>query len=358
MSDILVSSKARILARRSEVFDACHRRRRTRIQRRQARASRAIALVGIALCLTGVMSGIRAQTYPAKPIRLIVASSAGGGIDLLARVMAPRFSELIGQPVLVDNRPGAGGTIGYEYGIRAAPDGYTLTIISSTYTVNPSFYTLKFDPVADCTPISQLVKFPHVVVAHPSLPAHGIRELIALAKANPGGITFGSSGQGAIVHLSTELFMQMAGIKMTHVPYRGGGPALNDVIAGQISLVFSPAQTALPQIKAKRVRALAVSSKERLASAPEIPSIAESGVPGFDLSSWHGLIAPRGLPPAIVERVNRDIGTMLRSREVEERMQADGVSPAATTPEELRARLQKEIATWKKVVARAQIKLE
>jgi tripartite-type tricarboxylate transporter receptor subunit TctC len=358
MSDMLVSSKARILARRSRVFDACHQRRRTRIRRAQERASRVVALIAIALGLTGGASGVCAQTYPVKPIRLIVASSAGGGIDLLARVMAPRLSELIGQPVLVDNRPGAGGTIGYEYGIRAAPDGYTLTIISSTYTVNPSFYTLKFDPVADCTPISQLVKFPHVVVAHPSLPARGIRDLIALAKANPGGITFGSSGQGAIVHLSTELFMQMAGIKMTHVPYRGGGPALNDVIAGQISLVFAPAQTALPQIKAKRVRALAVSSKERLASAPEIPSIAESGVPGFDLSSWHGLIAPRALPPAILERVNRDIGSMLRSREVEERMQADGVSPAPTTPGELRARLQKEIATWKQVVARAHIKLE
>jgi tripartite-type tricarboxylate transporter receptor subunit TctC len=319
---------------------------------------RLAASIGIALASICITPSVGAQQYPSKAIRLVVASSAGGGIDLLARIIAPRFAELIGQPVLVDNRPGAGGTIGYEYGIRSAPDGYTLTIISSTYTVNPSFYPLKFDPVADCTAISQLVKFPHVVVVHPSLPAKTVRELIALAKANPGGITFGSSGQGAIIHLSTELFMEMAGIRMTHVPYRGGGPALNDVIAGQISLVFAPPQTGLPQVKARRVRAVAVTTKERLPAEPDIPSIAESGLPGFDLSSWHALIGPKGLPQAVVERVNREIGKTLRSRDVEERMQADGVSPGASTPEELRARLQKEIAMWKQVVSRARIKLE
>ena len=315
------------------------------------------ASIGVALAVCST-SGVLAQQYPVKPIRLIVASSPGGGIDVLARLIATRFAELVGQSVLVDNRPGAGGTIGYEYGVRAAPDGYTLTIISSTYTVNPSFYTLKFDPVADCTPISQLVKFPHVIVAHASLPAKNIRELIALAKANPGGITFGSSGQGAIVHLSTELFMQMAGIRMTHVPYRGGGPALNDVIAGQISLVFSPPQTGLPQVKARRVRALAVTSRERLAAEPQIPTVAESGLPGFDVSSWHALIGPKGLPQAVVERVNLEIGRTLRLRDVEERMQTDGVSPSPGTPDELRARLQKEIPMWKQVVSRARIKLE
>jgi tripartite-type tricarboxylate transporter receptor subunit TctC len=320
--------------------------------------ARIAATIAIALASFAPSRDLLAQQYPAKPIRLIVASSAGGGIDLLARIIAPRFAEFIGQPVLVDNRPGAGGTMGYEYGIRSAPDGYTLTIISSTYTVNPSFYPLKFDPVADCTPISQLVKFPHVVVVHPSLPAKNIRELIALAKANPGGITFGSSGQGAIIHLSTELFMEKAGIRMTHIPYRGGGPALNDVIAGQISLVFAPPQTGLPQVKARRVRALAVSSKERLASEPDIPTIAESGVPDFDVNSWHALIGPKGLPQTIVDRVNREIGRTLRLREVEERMQADGVSPSGSTPEELRARLQREIPMWKNVVSRARIKLE
>ncbi|MGZ5165094.1 MAG: Bug family tripartite tricarboxylate transporter substrate binding protein [Burkholderiales bacterium] len=325
--------------------------------RRSARIRVAIS-IGVALASIGFTPAVGAQQYPSKPIRLIVASSAGGGIDLLARIIAPRFAELVGQPVLVDNRPGAGGTMGYEYGVRSAPDGYTLTIISSTYTVNPSFYPLKFDAVADCTPISHLVKFPHVVVVHPSLPAKTIRELIVLAKASPGGITFGSSGQGAIIHLSTELFMEMAGIRMTHVPYRGGGPALNDVIAGQISLVFAPPQTGLPQVKARRVRALAVTTRERLPAEPDIPSVAESGVPGFDLSSWHALIGPKGLPQAVVERVNREIRATLNSREVEERMQAAGVAPSASTPEELHARLQKEIAMWKHVVSRAHIKIE
>lgn len=320
-----------------------------RMRRLQLAALLASVLAPLALC---------AQSYPSKPIRLIVASSAGGGIDLLARIMAPRFSELMGQPVLVDNRPGAGGTIGYEYGIRAAPDGYTLTIISATYTVNPSFYPLKFDALNDCTPISQLVKFPHVVVAHPSLPARNIRELIALAKKNPGGIAFGSSGQGAIIHLSTELFMEKAGIKMTHVPYRGGGPALNDVIAGQISLVFAPPQTGLPQVKARRVRALAVTTRERLSTEPDIPTIAESGLADFDLSSWHALIGPRAVPPGVVERVHREINRTLRSPEVAERMRADGVAPSGSTPEELRARIQYEIPMWKQVVNRASIKLE
>jgi tripartite-type tricarboxylate transporter receptor subunit TctC len=324
---------------------------------RNARA-RLAASIGYALALTCIISGACAQQYPNKPLRLIVASSAGGGIDLLARIMAPKFSEFMGQSVIVDNRPGAGGTIGYEYGIRAAPDGYTLTIISSTYTVNPSFYPLKFDAVADCTPISELVKFPHVVVVHPSVPAKNVRELIALAKTNPGGIAFGSSGQGAIIHLSTELFMEKAGIRMTHVPYRGGGPALNDVIAGQISLVFAPPQTALPQVKARRVRALAVTSQARLAAEPDIPGMAESGLPGFELESWHALIGPKGLPQAVVERVNREIGKTLHSREVEARVQADGVSPTGSTSEALRARLQHEVPMWKNVVSRARIKLE
>jgi tripartite-type tricarboxylate transporter receptor subunit TctC len=328
---------------------------------RRARSSRNVSGCRAAgfcfvLATTVIAAGAGAQQYPGKPIRLIVASAAGGGIDLLARIMAPKLSQFMGQPVLVDNRPGAGGTIGYEYGIRAAADGYTLTIISSSYTVNPSFYQLKFDAVADCTPISQLVRFPHVVVVHPSLPARNIRELIALAKANPGAITFGSSGQGAIIHLSTELFMEKAGIRMTHVPYRGGGPALNDVIAGQISLVFAPPQTGLPQAKARRVRALAVTAKARLAAAPDIPGMAESGLPGFELLSWHALIGPKGLPHAVVERVNREIGKTLHAPDIEARMLGDGVAPTGSTPEALREWIQNEVAMWKGVVSRAQIK--
>lgn len=319
---------------------------------------RLAASLGIALALTCGTPGVGAQQYPSKPIRLVVASAPGGGVDVLARIIGPKFGELVGQSVIVDNRPGAGSTIGYEYGIRSAPDGYTLTLITPTYTINPSVYPLKFDPLADFTPISLLAKFPHVIVVHPSLPASNIRELIALAKANPGRITFGSSGQGAIVHLTTEVFLDRAGIRMTHVPYRGGGPALTDVIAGQISLVFATPQASLPHIKVRRLRALAVTAKERLAAEPDIPTLAESGLPGFDLSSWHALIGPKGLAQALVERVHRDIGQVIRTREIEERMQASGVSPAGSTPDELRTLIQKEILIWKQVVSRTRVKIE
>jgi tripartite-type tricarboxylate transporter receptor subunit TctC len=233
-----------------------------------------------------------------------------------------------------------------------------LTLITPSYTINPSFYSLKFDALADFTPIMLVARFPHVIVVHPSLPARNVRELIALAKANPGGITFGSSGQGAIVHLTTEVFLDRAGIRMTHVPYKGGAPALTDVIAGQISMVFATPQTSLPHVKAQRVRALAVTMKERLLAEPAIPTVAESGLPGFDMSSWHGLIGPKGLNQAVVDRVNHEVGQVIRMKEVGARIEASGVSPAGSTPEALRALVQREISIWKDVIARTGVKLQ
>jgi len=319
---------------------------------------RTAASLTAALALACACAHAGAQQYPQKPVRVIVASAAGGGVDVLVRIIAPKLVELLGQPVIVDNRPGAGGTIGYEQGIRSAPDGYTLTLITPSYTINPGFYSLKFDPLADFTPITLVARFPHVIVVHPSLPARNIRELIALAKAKPGTITFGSSGQGTIVHLTTEVFLDRAGIRMTHVPYRGGAPALTDVIAGQISMVFATPQSSLPHVKAQRVRALAVTTKERLPAEPAIPTVAEGGVPGFDMSSWHGLIGPRGLPQAVVERVNHDVGQVIRMKEVEARMQTSGVSPASSTPEELRALIRREVPIWKDVISRIGVKVE
>ena len=311
--------------------------------------------VWAALALPGDLS---AQPYPSKPVRLVVASAPGGGVDVVARIIAPGLSELLGQPVIVDARPGAGGTIGYEQGVRAAPDGYTFTLITPTYTANPSLYRLKFDALADYTPITLIARFPHVIVVHPSLPATSIRELIALAKSRPGAITYGSSGQGTIVHLTTEVFLERAAITMTHVPYRGGGPALADLIGGQISLVFATPQTSLPQVKARRLRALAVTTRERLAAEPRIPTVAESGIPDFDLGSWHAMIGPKGLPQAIVERMNRDAESVLRTREIDERMRRDGVLPAASTPADLRVLIETEVALWRSVVSRAAIKIE
>ena len=298
-----------------------------------------------------------AQSYPSKPIRLIVATTAGGGSDFVGRLLAGKLTEPLGQQVIVDNRAGAGSTLGYDLGMRAAPDGYTLTVITPSYAINPSLYPLKFDAATDYTPIIKLASGPYVVVVHPSLPAKNIRELIALAKARPGQIVYGSSGQGAIVHLTTELFLYMAGVKMTHVPYKGGGVALTDVIAGQIQVVFATSQTGLPQAKAGRVRALAVTTPERIPAEPNLPTIAESGVPGYEVTNWHALIGPKGLPRAVVDRLNAETTKILKVKDMEERMQTDGIAPAGGTPEQLHEHIRKEIEQWRGVVQRAGIKI-
>ena len=300
---------------------------------------------------------VHAQPYPSKPIRLVVATAAGGGSDFVGRLIGARLTEALGQQFVVENRAGAGSTLGYEFGMRATPDGYTLTIITPSYAINPSLYPLKFDAATDYTPVIKVASGPYVVVVHPALPAKSMRELLALAKARPGQIAYGSSGQGAIVHLTTELFLYMARVQMTHVPYKGGGPALTDVIAGQIQLVFATSQTGLPQAKAGRLRALAVTTLERIAAEPDLPTIAESGVPGYEVTNWHALIGPKGMPRAVVERLNAETAKILRLKEMEERMQADGISPAGGTPEQLQEHIKKEIEQWRQVVTRAGIKI-
>jgi tripartite-type tricarboxylate transporter receptor subunit TctC len=299
-----------------------------------------------------------AQQYPTKPVRIIVASTPGGGADFVARLVGPKLTEAFGQQTIVDNRPGGGSTLGYEMGIRSAPDGYTLTLITPSYSINPNLYALKFDALKDFTPIILVAKGPLVAVVHPSLPVRTMREFIALAKAKPGSITYGSTGQGAIIHLATALFENMAGIQMTHVPYKGGTPALMDVIAGNISLNFATPQTGLRQVHAGRVRALAVTTSTRLSAAPDIPTIAESGVPGYEVTNWQALIGPKGIPRPVVDRINMTVNQALKPREMEEKLQADGVSPAGGTPEQLYEQIRKEIDMWRKVVARAGIKVE
>ena len=297
------------------------------------------------------------QAYPAKPIRIIVGAAPGGGSDFVARLMGGRLTEALGQQVIVENRAGAGSTLGYEFGMRAAPDGYTLTLITASYAINPSLYQLKFDAVNDYTPVIPVARGPYVVVVHPSLPAKNVRELIARAKAQPGQIVYGSSGQGAIVHLTTELFLYMAGVQMTHVPYKGGAIALTDLIAGHIQVVFATSQTGLPQVKAGRLRALAVTTPERIAAEPNLPTVMESGVPGYEVTNWHALIGPKGLPRAVVERLHAEMTKILKLKDMEERMQTDGVSPAGGTPEQLHQQVTKEIEQWRQVVVRAGIKI-
>lgn len=316
-----------------------------------------IAAPAVALAAALGAAGAAAQSYPSKPVRIIVAAAPGGGTDFVSRLMGARLAEALGQQVFVENRPGAGSTIGYEYGVKAAPDGYTLTMITGSYSINPSLYPIKFDPLKDFTPIIWVARGPYVIVVHPSLPVNTTRELIALAKARPGQITYGSSGQGAIVHLTTELFLYMAGVKMTHVPYKGGGPAMTDLLAGQIQLVFATAPVGLPQVKAGRLRALAVTTAQRVAAEPAIPTVAESGVPGYEVTNWHGLIGPRGLPRAVVERVNAEMAKIIRQKEMEERLQSDGLAPAGGTPEQLYDQIRKELDQWRQVIARAGIKI-
>ena len=301
---------------------------------------------------------VLAQQYPAKPVRIVVPFAPGGGSDFIARFMAQRLTAGLGQQVIVENKPGAGGVLGIEADVKSPPDGYTLTLIASSYTVNPSVYKLNFDPVGDIAPIIQMSQGPLLVVVNPALPVKTVKELIALAKSKPGALNFASSGQGSVIHLATELFDSMAGIKMNHVPYKGTGPALTDTIAGQTNIFFSSTASAMPHVKSGRLRAVAVTTTARIPALPDIPAVAESGVPGYDVTLWHGLIGPKGLPRAIVDRINDEVAKALKLKETAEQLQNDGVAPAGGTPENFAAQIKKEIEIWRKVVADAGVKAE
>jgi len=299
-----------------------------------------------------------AQKYPDKPVRFIVPFAPGGGSDFIARFMAQKMSAGLGQQVVVENKPGAGGMLGIEQGVKSPPDGYTLTLIASSYTVNPSVYKFTFDPVADITPIIQLSQGPLLVVVNPKLPVKNTRELIALARQKPGQLNFASSGQGSVIHLATELFDSMAGIKMNHIPYKGTGPALTDTIGGQTDVFFSSTATAMPHVKSGKLRAIAVTTAKRIPALPDVPTVAESGVPGYDVVLWHGLIGPKGLPRPIVERISAEAAKALKLRDTADQLQNDGVAPAGGTPEQFGEQIKKEIGIWRKVATHAGVKAE
>lgn len=314
-------------------------------------------LLSCALCWCAD-STAQAQGYPVKPIRFIAPFAPGGGTDFIARVAAQKLTEAFKQQVIVENRPGAGGTLGAELGAKAPPDGYTFTVIAGSYAVNPSIYKLSFDPIADITPVIQFSQGPFLVSVHPSLPVKNVKELVALAKSKPGALSYASSGQGSIVHLSTELFLHMAGIKAVHIPYKGTGPALTDTIAGQTQFLFGSIAATLPQVKAGRLRGIAVTTVQRSSALPEVPTLDESGVKGYDVILWHGLIGPKGLARSIVERVNGELNKALRAKDMEERLAADGVAAAGGTPERFAAIIKRDIEVWRKVVERAGVKAE
>jgi tripartite-type tricarboxylate transporter receptor subunit TctC len=300
----------------------------------------------------------RAAGYPSKPVKVIVPYVPGGGADILARYMAQMLTGALGQPVIVDNRSGAGGMIGVDAGLAAPADGSVLTLISSSYTVNPSLYRIKYDPVRDITPIGQISAGPLLVVVSPASPIRSIADLVAAAKSRPGQLTYASSGQGSALHLAAAQFARRAGVQMVHVPYKGGGAALTDVMSGQVDVYFAATASALPHVEGGRLRALAVTTADRIPSLPEVPTIAQSGFPGYDVTLWYGLIGPKGLPADIVRRVNGEIATILRLGATTEKFKADGAVPAGGTPEAFGQRIASEIATWREVVGALNIKID
>ena len=313
-------------------------------------------IVGIALLLgTGAAW---AQQWPTKPIRFVAPFAPGGGTDFIARIAAQKLTEAVMHQVIVENRPGAGGTLGADIGAKAPPDGYTFTVIAGSYAVNPSLYKLSYDPNNDITPVIQFSQGPFVIVSHPSLPAKTAKELIAIAKTKPGQLNYATSGQGSIVHLATELFCMQAGIKMTHIPYKGTGPALTDTLAGHTQLLWGSAAAAVPMVKNGKLKAIGVSTMQRIAALPDVPTVNESGLKGYDVILWHGLIGPKGLPQAIVERVNAELNKALKSKDMEEKLAADGVSSAGGTPQQFGTLIKRDIDTWAKVVKAAGVKPE
>ena len=312
----------------------------------------------LALSAACGMTIATAQSFPSKSIRLIVPFPPGGGSDIIARVSAQKLSAAVGQPVVVDNRPGAGGTLGIELGMKTPADGYTLMLAAGSYAVNPSIYKLSFDPVNDITAVIQLSQGPFLLAVHPSLPVRTLKELITLAKARPGQLSYASSGTGSGVHLASELFLERAGIRILGVPYKGTGPALNDTVAGHVQLLWGSVASTLPQVKAGRLRGVAVSTAKRIRAAPEIPSVEESGFKDYDVVLWHGLIAPKGLPTPVVSRINADLNNALREKDMEDRLAADGVAPAGGTPAQFLTEIKKGIDMWSGVVRRLGLKAE
>ncbi len=308
----------------------------------------------------GVFAGFAALTllpaaaadYPVKPIRMLVGFAAGGGTDTTARAVAQKMSASMGQQIIVDNRGGAGGNIATELVTKAPPDGYTILMGTiAALAINPTLYgNLTFDPLKDLAPVSQAVNQSNILVAHPSVPVKSVKELVALAKAKPGQLTFGSSGVGGTGHLAGVLFDTLAGTKLTHVPYKGGGPAMIELIGGQVNLVFATPPTAVPHIKSGKIRGLAVTTLKRSTIMPDLPTIAESGLKGYDANNWYGVVVPAKTPQPIIAKLNTEIIKALSAPDLKELFFSQGLEPAPSTPEQFGAYIKSELSKWAKVI--------
>jgi tripartite-type tricarboxylate transporter receptor subunit TctC len=321
----------------------------------RAKISRCVLLVLITMaCLANGRA--LAQAYPFKPVRFIAAAGAGGGVDTISRILGQRLTERLGQQFIVENRPGAGGAVGSEAVVRSAPDGHMLLVISIAYAVIPTSHkNLSYDPVRDLVPITVLVNAPNVLAIHPSLPARSVKELVALARAKPGELYYASSGNGSPAHLATELLKLLTATNMVHVPYKGTPPGMTDVIAGRVSMMFASVISTTAHVKAGRLRVIATAGARRAAAMPELPTIAEAGVPGYAVDVWYALLAPSGTPRAVLAQINGETAKVLHLPEVRERLAAIGLEPVGEPLEQTAAYINSEIAKWAKVAKAAGI---
>jgi tripartite-type tricarboxylate transporter receptor subunit TctC len=299
------------------------------------------------------------EPYPSKPLRLILPFPPGGGTDILGRLLAERLAANLGQPVVTENRGGAGGNVGAEAAARSAPDGYTIVLVAPSLAISPTLYSkLNYDPLKDFAPIALVASVPNVMITHPSVPANNLQEFIALAKSKPGGMNFGSGGSGTSNHLAGELLNLTAGIKLVHVPYKGVNLAMNGVLAGEVHLAFIGIPVPAPHIKAGRLRALAVLARERSPIVPDVPTAAEAGLGNFDVTTWYGILAPAGTPRPIVLRLNAELVKVMRDAEMKERLATMATDPLTSTPEEFGAYIQAEIAKWGDVIRKAGLRAD
>jgi tripartite-type tricarboxylate transporter receptor subunit TctC len=299
-----------------------------------------------------------AETYPSKPLRVVITFPAGGPTDVVVRLVTQRLTEAWGHPVIIDNRGGAGGIVGTEVVARATPDGYTFLVgTAGGMTINPALHAkLSYDPFRDFAPVGMLVMNPQILIAHPSVAAKSVRELVQVAKERPGQLNFGSAGSGTATHLGLELLKLFTGMQAVHVPYKGGAPALTDLIGGQIQLLWLSIPSVLPHVKAGRIRAIAVSTQKRSASVPEVPTVAESGYPGFDYANWNAFFAPAKTPPAHIRKINGQIVKALNVPDIAQRLIAQGADPAPGSPEDLARYMRVDYERWKKVISSAGIR--
>lgn len=310
-----------------------------------------------AALLLALSSAAHAQNYPNKPVRIIVPFAPGGGSDFIARAIAPPLTKATGQQFIVDNRPGAGSTLGSEIALKSPADGYTLLLVSGSYTTAPSLYkNLKYDALNDMTSVIQTENGPYLVTVHPSLPVKNVKELVTLAKKTPGQINYASTGNGGITHLAAELFAMRTGIKITHIPYKGTGPGVIDTVAGNTQMMIAAVTAASGHVKTGRLRGLAVSSPKRLPALPDMPTVLESGIK-YQVNNWHGVIAPRGVPRPVIDRLNAEINKAVKDPDFARRIAAEGLEPAGGTPEEFQALLKREVAEWGDVVKAANINI-